>query len=445
MVILGLGSNVGDRLANLRKALQAIKKLPSVTVEKVSPVYWSNALLPENAPPEWDMPHLNLALRCQVTCTPNDLLDSLKNIEWSIGRKPEVRHWGPRILDIDILAWDDQIIKTEALTVPHENLQNRPFALWPLADLVPFWEFPLSGPNQGKTAAEMVEQWGSRFTGEAPLKTRQINQRVDTPELIGIINTTPDSFSDGGKYIFSEHALLHAYELVNDGAEILDIGAESTSPKAQAISEKEEWQRLEPFLKNLLSVKNNFFIKPKISVDTRHYATAKRALELGIDWINDVCGLDDPNMRQLIKDANADCVIMHHIKIPESRDHVIDRHQNPVQIVLDWGRQRLNELEKFGIKREKLIFDPGIGFGKLAEQSLALLQNVAVFKELNTRILIGHSRKTFLSLLSKQSFNERDVESVAMALTLMDKPIDYFRIHNAEMCSRAFKAKRALE
>ena len=136
MIILGLGSNVGDRLTNLRKALQAIKKIPGMNIEQVSPVYVSDALLPENAPLDWDIPYLNLALRCETTQEPLELLKQLKNIEWSIGRKPEIRHWGPRILDIDILAWDDAIIKSDVLTLPHENLQERPFALWPLADTV---------------------------------------------------------------------------------------------------------------------------------------------------------------------------------------------------------------------------------------------------------------------------------------------------------------------
>src|SRR5579864_2110091 len=131
MVILGLGSNVGDRLAHLRKALHAIRQLPGMQVKQVSPVYISDALLPENAPEDWDMPYLNVAIRCDTTLAAFDLLRELKIIEHSIGRKPALRHWGPRIVDIDILAIDQGIIQTDALTVPHESLQQRPFALWP--------------------------------------------------------------------------------------------------------------------------------------------------------------------------------------------------------------------------------------------------------------------------------------------------------------------------
>src|SRR5262249_2896248 len=157
-----------DRLENLRQSLRAIEKLPGLNVKQVSPIYLSDALMPDNAPEEWDMPYFNLSLRCETSLEPVELLKQIKSIEWSIGRKPEVRHWGPRVIDIDILAWGELIIQSETLTVPHANLQERPFALWPLADVAPLWIFPLAGPNQGKTAAQMVEPWGSRFSGEAP-------------------------------------------------------------------------------------------------------------------------------------------------------------------------------------------------------------------------------------------------------------------------------------
>lgn len=445
MVILGLGSNVGDRLENFRKALIAIKKVDGIQVEKISPIYWSNALLPENAPPEWDMPHLNLAIRCEVRLAPTDLLVELKKIEWSIGRKPEVRHWGPRILDIDILAWDDQIIQTDSLTVPHLNLQSRPFALWPLADIAPFWKFPLPGANQGKTAAEIVESWGSRFSGEAPLGTRQINHRIDAPQLIGIINTTPDSFSDGGKHAHVDAAIGAAFDMVKEGASVLDLGAESTNPKAQAISPHEEWNRLQPVLNNILNLCDTYLIKPKISIDTRHVETAEKALGCGVDWINDVSGLNNLKMRGLIKESQCQCVFMHHVRIPEQRAHSLPRDSNAVEHVYAWGQTRLQELETFGITRDKLIFDPGIGFGKTAEQSWALLQNAELFKKLEVPLLIGHSRKTFLSLVSQFSFPERDMETMVTALTLTDKNIDFLRIHNVGLCARGIKTKRAIE
>jgi len=444
MIVLGLGSNLGDRLANLRKALDAIKKIPDMRVRQVSPIYISDALMPENAPADWDMPYLNLAIRCDATLMPLDLLKHLKNIEWSIGRKPEVRHWGPRIIDIDILAVDDLVIESETLTVPHSNLQERPFALWPLADVAPLWKFPFPGANQGKTAAQIVEQWGSRFSGEAPFHTRQINQRVDTPQLVGIVNVTPDSFSDGGQFFQRDQALQQIAHLINSGAEIIDIGAESTAPSAKPLDVEKEWARLEPILDGIKDSRTKFLLPPKFSIDTRHAAVAAKALKFGADWINDVSGLDDPAMREIIAQSKADCVVMHHLSIPERRDHILPRDQDPVAIVHSWGEKRLTELELQGIARERIIFDPGIGFGKMAEQSLLILKNTRIFADLGVRVLIGHSRKTFLSLLSGLPYAERDIETMAMSVCLAFQPVTYLRVHNVEMCARGLRVAAAL-
>ena len=444
MIILGLGANIGDRLYHLRKALQAIKAIPHLTVQHVSPVYLSDALLPDHAPRDWDQPYLNAALRCETTLDPLELLQQLKNIEWSIGRKPEVRHWGPRILDIDILAWDDKIIKNDALTIPHENLLKRPFALWPLADLSPFWRFPLRGPYENKTAAELVASWGSRFTGQAPFHTKQINQRIDMPQLVGILNITPDSFSDGGKFLSPDHALVHMIKLIASGAEIIDIGAQSTAPHATIVGEKEEWLRLQPILSALPSIKNQFVITPKISVDTFHASVAAKALRLNVDWINDVSGLKEPAMISLLAQSNADCVMMHHLGIPASSHQVLSYDQDLLKLIYEWAEKQLNKLECAGMKREKMIFDPGIGFGKIAEHSLQLIKHINEFKNLGVRLLVGHSRKSFLSLFTNRAVLDRDVETMVTSLYLANQSVDYLRVHHVELCARGMKVAAAL-
>lgn len=445
MVILGLGSNLGDRLANLRKSLCSIKKISGITVHQVSPIYASDALLPDNAPAEWDMPFLNLSLRCETTLTPLELLKQLKTIEWSIGRKPEIRHWGPRIIDIDILAWDNLVIHNEKLTVPHESLQERPFALWPLADVAPLWIFPLAGPNYGKTAAEMVEHWGSRFTGQAPLHTKQIYQRIDLPQLVGVINVTPDSFSDGGKFLSADKALQQALYLVYSGAEIIDIGAESTAPNASPLDPETEWKRLQPVLSAIKKARGDFIITPKISVDTRHADVAEKALSFGADWINDVTGLTNPTMREIVAQSKADCVVMHHRSIPASRDHILPREQDPVKLVYEWGAKQLDKLEQAGIARERIIFDPGIGFGKVPEHSFLLIKHIDVLTKLGTRLLVGHSRKSFLSLFTHHPSSDRDIESLVNTLYLARKPIDYLRVHNVEVTARGLRVMAAFQ
>lgn len=444
MIVLGLGANLGDRLAQLRLAFHHIQKIEKLTVKQVSPIYISDALLPEGAAENWDRPYLNLALLCECTLSPFDLLTELKKIESLIGRKPERRHWGPRHIDIDILAWNKEIIKNEMLNIPHESLIERPFALWPLADVDPFWTYPLPGKYLGKTAAEMVEQWGSRFDGNAPFHTKQINQRLDTPQLVGILNVTPNSFSDGGQFFQAELAQQKALSLMQDGAEIIDIGAESTAPLSQPIDAKTEWARLSPVLDALIATKNAFIFQPKISIDTYHVETAEKALAKGVDWINDVTGLKDPAMCRLIAEAKTDCIMMHHLSIPASRNVVLPRDQNGVELVLDWAEKKLTSLEQMGIQREKIIFDPGIGFGKVPEQSLEIIKHANVFKQLGTRSLIGHSRKSFLSLFTQEPFAERDIETLAMTLFLAKQDVDYLRVHHVAMSTRAQRVMGAL-
>lgn len=444
MVILGLGSNVGDRISHLRHALQLLSKIPAFTLCQVSPVYVSDALLPDDAPTDWNMPFLNVGVSCNTRLTPHELRQQCKEIELIIGHT-NGNHWGPRPIDIDILAWDDLVLHDEVLCIPHKNLTNRPFAFWPLADLIPQWVYPEEGPEQGKIAAELVAPWCSRFTGDAPLHTRQILQRIDTPQIAGIINVTPDSFSDGGKHFNATNTVQYAHQLVENGADILDIGAEASGPNAKAIDAETEWQRLKTVLKNIISERPNMLIPPKISVDTRHAEVAKKALDHGVDWINDVSGLSDPVMISAIASSQCDVVVMHQLGIPARSDQVIDARENPVEVVFAWAQKLLQELENKGIARKRIIMDIGIGFGKTAEQSLVLLKNIAVFRQLGVRLLVGHSRKSFLKLFTNTSAVERDIETMPISLFLAKQQMDYLRVHQVEMCARTFKVAKAID
>lgn len=445
MVILGLGSNIGNRLENLRHAIAEIRKISAIEVTAISPIYVSDALLPDNAPSDWDQPYLNTAVACQTTLTPFELLAILKNIELTIGRKPDRRHWGPRIIDIDILVFNNEVIDKEELTIPHASLLERPFSLWPLADLAPNWVYPLEGPYQGLTAEELVENFGSRFTGKAPLHTWQLYQRIDGPKLIGILNITPDSFSDGGFYDEDiEKAINHALLLVENGAEIIDVGAESTAPNRTPIDPTIEWQRLEPILNALKNSKDNFILPPVISVDTYHPETVERVLNFGIDWLNDVTGFTDPKVRKLAQSANVACVFMHHVTIPASKFHTLPKNSNVVETVLDWGKNQSRQLLEEGFAKERLIFDPGIGFGKSPQQSLSLIKNAYRFKELELPVLIGHSRKSFYSLFTANPPQDRDVATAVTSCVLNNQSIDYLRIHNVEATACALKLDEAL-
>jgi dihydropteroate synthase len=180
-------------------------------------------------------------------------------------------------------------------------------------------------------------------------------------------------------------------------------------------------------------------------VDTRHVEVAEKSLDYGIHWINDVTGLDNKNMRKLVAQMPVNCIVMHHLSIPEQRNNILPRDQDPVNLVYEWGKQRLEMLLQEGIALEKIIFDPGIGFGKMAEQSLLLIKSISIFSQLNVPLLVGHSRKTFLSFLSGLPYCERDVETTAISVYLSKQKVDYLRIHNVDMTTRAFKVTAALE
>lgn len=436
MLVLGLGSNIGDRLANLRNGLQHIRQIKNLTVVSVAPVYESDALMPENAPESWNQPYLNSAVKCETELSPEDLLIELKRIENTMGRDEGVR-WAPRNIDIDILIWDERAIRRENLCVPHQELFARPFALWPLLDLV----------SLSKKEYDVARQWGSKFDGAAPFHTRQIAHRIDIPLMVGVLNVTPDSFSDGGKYINPVHAVEQAKQLFKAGADVIDIGAESTRPgaggKATATPE-EEWRRLQPVLQAIDTIWGNSNFRPKVSVDTRNAETAKKALAYNIDWLNDVSGFDGRVMREVAADSSVALLVMHSLGIPLVRGVVLDENRSAVDQVYSWGEKKIEQLTKAGIKKERIIFDPGIGFGKTADQSFQLIKNVNKFSSLNLPVLVGHSRKSFLNLFTDKDFSERDVETCVITNFLADQKVDYMRVHNVEFNMRALKIAKAL-
>ncbi len=242
MLILSLGTNLGDSLNNIRSALQLLQKSQKIAPLQISPLYSSSALLPVYAPMAWNRPYLNLAVACETELSPLEVLKFVKQIERQLGRE-ESQRWAPRIIDIDILAWDNCVIEQISLKIPHAELLSRPFALWPLLDLWPDWQHPTT------EFAELLQRWGSRYTGErAPCETKQLPHRLEGSALVGILNITPDSFSDGGKFITIPNALAQAEKFVREGAEVLDIGAESTRPGATPVLPETEWSLLKPVL-----------------------------------------------------------------------------------------------------------------------------------------------------------------------------------------------------
>jgi dihydropteroate synthase len=244
--------------------------------------------------------------------------------------------------------------------------------------------------------------------------------------LVGIVNVTPDSFSDGGKNDRPQTALAAIERLIGEGAQVIDIGAESTRPGAMPLAHEEEWSRLSPVLAGL----SRFAPSPvAFSVDTRHPETAAKALKYNIQWINDVSGFASAAMVAAVKSSACKLVVMHSLSVPADKT-IIMASEDPVAEILIWAVARLGALQQAGIARERLIFDPGIGFGKTSEQSLFILKNIGRFTALGVPLLVGHSRKSFLNLPASASIEERDDATLTMSKYLVAQGVDYLRVHN---------------
>ncbi len=432
MLILSLGTNLGDSFNNIRRALQLLQKSGTIAPHRVSPLYSSSALLPAYAPVAWNRPFLNLAVACETDLSPLEVLKGIKQIERQMGRE-ESQRWAPRIIDIDILAWDNCVINQAGLKIPHAELLSRPFALWPLLDLWPDWQHPTVD------FTDRLHAWGSRYSGDsAPCGTKQLPHRLEGSALVGILNITQDSFSDGGQFISLPNALAQAEKLVREGAEVLDIGAESTRPDATTpLSPETEWALLHPVLTALKEKTKQWIFKPKLSIDTRHYRVAEHAMQLGVDWINDVSGFIDPNMRALVAGSLVKCVVMHNLGIPPQKSKVMTSHVDICEQIIDWAEQRFEQLMTAGVNANQLIFDVGVGFGKTAQQSMFLLKNIKPFRRLNCPLLIGHSRKSFLNLITEKAFPDRDFETAMVSYQLAARGVDFLRVHNVGLNAQA--------
>lgn len=246
-------------------------------------------------------------------------------------------------------------------------------------------------------------------------------------KLVGILNITPDSFSDGGIHD-AKTALARVDALITEGADIIDLGAESTRPDATALTAEQEWQRLHGVV--ALAAQRCHDAGRKLSVDTRHADTARRALEAGADWINDVSGFTNPDMIEAVKDSNCTLVMMHSLSVPVQRQHTLAPDADAVSTVVEWAIERQHVLHGHGIDNHRIIFDPGLGFGKTMRQSLDLVLRARQLESLGFDILIGHSRKSFLSLFTQAPAAERDDVTLALSAFLVQMQVPYLRVHH---------------
>ena len=257
-------------------------------------------------------------------------------------------------------------------------------------------------------------------------------------KIVGILNLTPDSFSDGGKYFDEKKALFYLEEMLMAGADIIDIGAESTRPNAQILNAQEEIARLENILPKLIfAIKNFNKIHNKniqASIDSYHLETIIFAHKIGVEIINDVSGLIDEKIIDYIAQNNLTAILMHNLAIHSNPELIVNRDLNVVEEIISWAHQKINYLTAQKIQKSQLIFDPGIGFAKNSTQSIRILKNINAFRVLNLPIYVGHSKKSFLDAINipSQPNLDRTAKTLILSQYLAQKNVEYLRVHDVK-------------
>ncbi len=264
-------------------------------------------------------------------------------------------------------------------------------------------------------------------------KFNNIELNFDKPLIMGILNVTPDSFSDGGKYFSKDLAADHALKMIDEGADIIDIGGESTRPGSDPVSLDEELDRTIPVIKKLKSLRNDIVI----SIDTTKSKVAEQALNNGASIINDISGLTfDDKMIIVAKQFNAGVIIMHIKGNPKTMQQN-PYYENVVKEVYDFLDSQSKKVFQNGV--EKIIIDPGIGFGKRVEDNFTLIKNLETFQSIGYPIMIGLSRKSFIGQTLELEINDRDIATVILEAISVIKSARIIRTHNVKYCHQMVK------
>jgi dihydropteroate synthase len=290
--------------------------------------------------------------------------------------------------------------------------------------------------------------------GQKPIVTNDISQPSTTwtlrfgrrtlevgprPIIMGIVNVTPDSFSDGGRFLAPDEAVAHALSLIRDGADLLDIGGESTRPGAAEVPVAKEIERVAAVIRGIKEQSDAL-----VSIDTRKASVARAALDAGADMVNDISALGDPEMGPVVADAGCPIVLMHMQGAPhtmQARPH----YDDVVAEVCDFLGQAVARAVAAGIDRDQTIIDPGIGFGKTVSHNLELLRGTRRLASLGRPILIGTSRKSFIGRLLDAEPGERLIGTIASCVWTRAFGAAIFRVHDVADVAAAFQITAAIE
>ncbi|GHT93756.1 folate synthesis bifunctional protein [Alphaproteobacteria bacterium] len=393
MVFLSLGSNLGNRLENIRKAIGELSAFFDCKI--MSHIIETEAILPENAPLDWNIPYLNAVIVGDSHCSPFELLSKIKNIEKKMGRDLDTPDWSPRVIDVDIISYYNQPINSDRIVLPHKEIEHREFLQYLLREV----GYQLSHDMLNNT------------------NYRPLNHFVLDPKIVGIVNVTPDSFSDGGQYMDADKAEAQVRKIYAEGAHIVELGPQTTKPGYIEVPPSEEIDRLSGVLERCGDINC-------IGVDTYFDDVVRFAIEKhNVRWINDQNAILNQDTIRLIADNNVKLVTMLH------------------GMDISWIPGRIKILMHFGMPIENIIIDPGIGFGKTKYQNIEMIRNCRRIKEIGCEVLLGHSRKSFMEIFSNLPAPQRDIETLAISSLADDAGVDYIRIHNVQDHMRFFVAK----
>ena len=438
---VALGSNIGDRLSMIERACRAMKS-SELHIVRTSSLWETKAMYVQD-----QANFLNGVCEIKTSLMPIPLLDRLQAIETELGRVKVVDK-GPRNIDLDILLFESQTVKTERLIIPHLSMLEREFVLRPLCQLIPDETLSMSLQPTQTFQTHLRELLKATHDSEAQISSQvHLSEKLKplTPllpdrktSIMAILNLTPDSFSDGGQHSPHDISSLETTirQHVDAGATIIDIGGQSSRPGAADIPASEEISRIVPAVKACRKLN----LQSAISVDTYRSVVAEEAINAGAHIINDIsAGKLDHEMLSTVAKLGCTYILMHMRGTPQTMqsEENCTYDGDIIQIVVEELLERIAAAEAAGIRRWRMILDPGIGFAKKQTQNLEILRR---FDELRTHPklegfpwLIGSSRKGFVGAITgAKAPNERIWGTAATVAAAIQQGADIVRVHDVD-------------
>lgn len=460
---IAFGSNEGNQVAHINDALKALEEknirvLATSSIFKSKPMYYLD-----------QADFYNGALKVSTSLTPEELLKAVKDIEYNIIKRVKEFDNGPRSIDLDILLYDNVIMNTPDLNVPHIRMLERTFVLKPLCELVPpTMLHPVSAEplhehlkQLEKKESDQSVQESSELADLIPIGTvKPLEYSKSSPtQVMAILNVTPDSFSDGDKKnLFFKQIMAKVDDMVTQGVDIIDVGGCSTRPDSTPPTEWEEASRVMPIVS---AIKKKYGDKVYVSVDTYRASVAEKSIKQGADIINDIsAGMFDDQMYSVIAKYQVPYVINHTRGNIETMTKLTDYSETATELQLfdnqtspdhvlisEVGKELsalISKMYSAGIRRWQLVLDPGLGFAKGVSANLSIIRNLDAFehyKQLdsatgeyisfdNIPVLLGPSRKRFIGTITDESINERSYGTAACVAVGIGNGARIMRVHD---------------